>query len=784
MNFDRNIVDLDSQVIFFPVRHHSPTCARLIRELASEIRPQAILIEAPFDFNEHIEQLYLAHQLPIAIYSYLRLSDDTRRGAFYPFCVYSPEWQGLQIAKELNIAVEFIDLPWAEIAGIALTTNRYGDREFRQNTYVANLCTKLGVKDLNELWDLLFEIDPHLTLTEYLDRSHQFCFHSRLSDGNFSPTDIPREEFMANCINKAMSTYSGQILVVTGGLHSYALFNRIHNLPLEQFLIEDKENKTAEQNLNLSSSITNTPQPTSEKGIALTPYDYQRLDALTGYDAGMPNPGFYHQIWCDRIDEKIDTYRQLLIKIVQNLRENEQIFSSADLIAVEMTAKNLAALRSHAVVWRQDLIDSIVASLIKESLDTETIHPYLQAVYEILCGDKRGYLAKGTLLPPLVQNIYELLHQYKLEPDRQSRVISLNLEEKEDLKRSQILHQLSLLAISGYQKTAGTDLITRQDLSSVWEEWEIISHPHYEASCIENAIYGTTLAEASEAKLVELAFKTDRNAEKVALLVLDACLMGLIHLTDDLFQQLLDSINSDHNFLSITGALGHLLYLYRYDEILGTANNKKIGIILTQTCDRALWLLEMLGTIVGKDRELLQSLKTLLETIERCQTSLNLDRTGFINILERITIDSSKTPLIRGAATGILWTLNTTTTEQIKQNIIAFGEAQLLGDFLTGLFFLGRELVQRHPDLLISIDELIISYDEETFLEALPSLHLAFTYFTPREKHNIATTLTKTWNTESNSEQSTLKITTEIQAQAKAFEAKLLETIKQYGLRG
>ena len=227
-----------------------------------------------------------------------------------------------------------------------------------------------------------------------------------------------------------------------------------------------------------------------------------------------------------------------------------------------------------------------------------------------------------------------------------------------------------------------------------------------------------------------------------------------------------------------------MLYLYCYDEILGTANNEKIGIILKQTCDRALWLLEMLGTIQGKDRELLQSLKVLLETIERCQTSLNLDRTGFINILERITIDSSKTPLMQGAATGILWTLNTTPTEQIKKNIINFGQAQLLGDFLTGLFFLGRELVQRHPDLLLSIDELIISYDEETFLEALPSLHLAFTYFTPREKHNIATTLTKSWNTESKDDRFTLTITPETIVQAKAFEARLLETIERYSLRG
>ena len=29
------------------------------------------------------------------------------------------------------------------------------------------------------------------------------------------------------------------------------------------------------------------------QGIALTPYSYERLDSLTGYEAGMPNPGFY-----------------------------------------------------------------------------------------------------------------------------------------------------------------------------------------------------------------------------------------------------------------------------------------------------------------------------------------------------------------------------------------------------------------------------------------------------------------------------------------------------------
>src|SRR5687767_7320952 len=90
-DIDPGLLDLSARAVFFPVRHHSPACARAVRQLALELRPSAILIEGPSDFNERIEELYLPHRLPIAIYTFVR-SGETRRGAYYPFCVYSPEW--------------------------------------------------------------------------------------------------------------------------------------------------------------------------------------------------------------------------------------------------------------------------------------------------------------------------------------------------------------------------------------------------------------------------------------------------------------------------------------------------------------------------------------------------------------------------------------------------------------------------------------------------------------------------------------------------------------------
>ncbi|MGB8702858.1 MAG: DUF5682 family protein, partial [Thermosynechococcaceae cyanobacterium] len=137
MEFNPAILNLDASVIFFPVRHHSPTCARLVRELAQSMRPGAILIEGPSDFNPQIAELTLPHELPIAIYSFAKLDEGTRRGAFYPYCIYSPEWQAVQVAQELAIPAQFIDLPWADIANVAIATHRYADTELRQSRYVS-----------------------------------------------------------------------------------------------------------------------------------------------------------------------------------------------------------------------------------------------------------------------------------------------------------------------------------------------------------------------------------------------------------------------------------------------------------------------------------------------------------------------------------------------------------------------------------------------------------------------------------------------------------------------
>ena len=60
------------RLFFFPLRHHSPACARRVRALTRRLKPAAVLIEGPSDFNGRLQELLLPHRLPIAIFSYVR----------------------------------------------------------------------------------------------------------------------------------------------------------------------------------------------------------------------------------------------------------------------------------------------------------------------------------------------------------------------------------------------------------------------------------------------------------------------------------------------------------------------------------------------------------------------------------------------------------------------------------------------------------------------------------------------------------------------------------------
>jgi hypothetical protein len=756
-------------VVFFPVRHHSPAAARLLGDVARLIRPASVLIEAPSDFEGRIEELYLPHQPPVAIYSYVRLPDGRRRGAFYPFCEHSPEWQALRVAREVGAKAGLIDLPWADIARLdgEEESNRFGDSFFRRSKYVRQMCERAGVEGFDGLWDALAEIDPNITPSEYLTRCHHLCASLRLLETPGRLSDRCREAYMAERVRRE----EGRVLVVLGGAHCLPVWARLNNVDLGE----------------MTSPPQCSPAPPSqdeERGIALTQYSFERMDNLTGYEAGMPNPGFYQRVWDDRRAGRTQTHLALLQAIALRLREAKQAFSAADLIAAEANARALAMMRGHAEVWRTDLAEGLVSSLLKEELSRAGRHPLLDAIHDVMRGGARGLLAEGTLLPPLVGDIRRQLREHGLEPREVPREVELALDDPLHRPRSRVMHRLRLLGVPGFDWSEGTDLAGRDDLERIWERWRLAWGPDQDARCIEAARYGASLADAATAILSEQADATERDAAKAALFLLDAALAGLTEQAAHLWRRVAELLRAEADFLNLAPALGHLLYLFRYDEVLATAGTEPVADLLREAYHRGLWLLEGLGSVSPREREAIDGVAVLRETWERCGQPLGLDRGELDGVLERVTNDPAQSPAVRGAALGALWSLGVADERHVEAQITGFGTPDRLGDFLTGLFALAREQVPRQPALLGRIHELVAGWGQDAFLAALPALRLAFTFFTPREKHHLALTVRRLLGLDGHQELAALAVDDATAAEALALEGKLFELAARYGLRG
>jgi hypothetical protein len=769
------LCDTKAEVVYFPVRHHSPAGAALVGDLIGQLRPSAVLIEGPSDFNDRIDELLLEHELPIAIYSYFR-GEGEHSGAYYPLCEYSPEWSALHRARRSGIPARFIDLPWAEVAHYSHSTQRYADAELKRGRYVRKLCDRMHVEDFDDLWDAIVESREPLSLDDYLQHAHSLCFHIRVWDETIGLEDRRREAFMAEQIRTARRDAAGPLLVVTGGFHSSALAARLEGARCPG---TDDDEPVGEAAQDVRAPAI------EERGIALTTYSYERLDNLTGYNAGMPNPGFYEHAWRQRRAGRGFSHQPLLIDLVRELRKRKQTLSTADLIAVETSARALAALRGRGHVWRRDLIDAVTSALIKDELEYGCRSAFVDAVHAVLRGERRGKLAQGTRMPPLVEDIRRQLAEARFEISRNGVTVTLDLLKPDDLPTSRLLHRLKVLGIAGVERTGGTNFLERDDLARLWESWQLRWSPEFEATCIEASRYGTSLADAVASRLSEMASAFDRDATAAAALLVQAARTGVETISTTLIDRLGELIREESLFVGAAGALGHILFLFCHDEAFGTNRLPRIGQLLSEAFARSLWLLELLGRSAGNEAVLLRGLKTLLETSQRTADSpgtIGCDRAEFIAVLTRVERDSHKPASVRGASAGILWTLGAADEEQILSDLMIFATPSDLGDFLSGLFALARETAQRHAKLVRTIDHLLMEFGADDFQASLPSLRLAFTYFTPREKHHMLTTLFESLGLKEVRPLAALAVNEAAAAEALAFEERLFEMIGKYGL--
>lgn len=727
------------RICYVPIRHHSPACSWHLRRVIEERRPAAVLVEGPPEL-ESLVPLILDERTraPIAIFSTCARGDE-RHGSYFPLCEYSPELVAIRTAAALGARLRFIDLGYAEqIAAMQGDERRsfFDEAHLRRSDYVQVLVKRTGCRDMNELWDHLFE-------TGFASRSSEqfvadvaaYCWMARRdarAEDLARDGTLAREAAMAAAIREELAN-GASVVAVTGGFHTAVL----------PWLVASNE------------TLPKRPRADASAQTTLIRYSFDRLDALNGYAAGMPSPHYYDRFWtayAKRGDEAYrDTAAEVIIEIGRRTREEgmANALSPADEIAALQQADALAGFRGHAGPNREDVLDAMRSCFVKGGMDAEGV-ALMALVHRVLAGNAIGEIPPGVSVPPLVEDFRRRAARLRLKIDA--------VEEKEtslDLYRSRthrlisrLFHTLRFLEVPFARFEGGPDFVHGTSLERVRELWRYRWSPMTEARLVERSMYGSTLTEAGlnflRQRIADLERDGQaRSARHTVATLIEACRMGLHDEAPELVPLIDGSIAEDSSVASLADALTSLLLLWDSREPLQAQNIEAVSDLAAAAYRRAAFLTPALAAV--PDELVEDSIRALL-TLAALATAPPheaIDPNLVFEAVEKLRVSTPVQPALAGVAAGILFGAQRLTEDELLVQLGAFltvaaaSPGQGAG-FVRGLLRGRREIAWNVPRLLDRIDIVLGAWSIEEFTRALPELRLAFADLTPSETDKVA----------------------------------------------
>ena len=727
----------DRQNVYFaPIRHHSPACAWALREMIRAVRPAAVLIEAPIDFQHHIDLLLDDEtRMPVAIASLIG-SSEQRVAAYYPFCDHSPELIALQEGKACGAKLRFIDLPSASKAlnrrsasdePIVLSS----DDHFDASDYTSALAAKLGCRDSFELWDHLFETRIGEPGWEAFFRDvAAYCAGIRASTPQAKIEqygDAEREAFM----NAQIADHLGKqpIIVVTGGFHTPALLDAIGQ--------------------PVKPSKLNTE---SDANSYLIRYGFEALDALNGYSAGLPHPAFYQTLWQDAEDNSgPPQWTQIGVDYVTRFASTMRAEGVPIPLPAEVEmlriAETLARIRGRPGLLRYDLFDGARAALVKGEAGAHDV--WSQRLGQFLTGSAIGDIPASAGSPPLVEDVRDRARANKVDvTDGARRRRNLDIHRKPtQLKASRFLHAMSMLETGFAERVAGPDFVAGARTDLLFEEWSYAWSPAVEGRLIELSVLGGQLPIVCLNKLRQIreALEDQGRSGDISVLVewlSRGLLAGLGNQLTPFLLDLSNDIKSNANFDALATSLKRLHAIANTRGPLRPPSELDFEPALDATFLRLVYLIDDLSET---PRDLLttrlNTLKLLTEFL-RGSAETRFDLSLFHEAIDRL-VDRAPPAEILGATLAICVQARRRTPDELAGALSGhFGGASIshtdrIG-VLVGLLATVPTLLWSAPQVLECVDEFICSLDEDAFIEILPALRHAFTALNPRETERLA----------------------------------------------
>lgn len=719
-----------------PIRHHSPACAAHLARLLAEVNPAAILIEGPCDFDPLIDLLCDPRtRAPVAIVSLREAVGEqaTRRiASYFPFCAHSPELVALNAGADSNVPVRFIDLPstareMLDEEGEPARSLLSDERPFDVGDYVTALARELGCRDGNEVWDQLFETRIASTEWEgFFADVAQYCACIRAAS---DPARMKRDGTLASeaqmraILAETRAAVTGPIVIIVGGFHASALFEEGSGKPI-------------------------APRPGRSYLIR---YGMRQLDALHGYSAGLPMPGFYDRLWQLRESGGQGLALDIVTGFAAHLRANGSDAPSFPVIAnaVEQ-AERLAMLRGRPFPSRDDIIDAIRSSFIKDEIPVEQV-PLLNELRAWLTGSAIGEVPASAGSPPLVEAVRaraKALGFAVSDGERRNRQLDIYRKPRHR-DASRFCHAMALIGANFCQRTAGPDFRNDAALDRLHEVWSVSWSPLVEARLIELSEAADTLSEALASTLAhQLARLTEQGKGRSALAAIDlfaaACRAGLEEQAHAVLALVETQLIEDPELGSVVAALVDLLLLRRGRDTLGIKVVDPIGHLINAGWRRVLLLLPELAASGSEQlRDAVSALADLRGLIELARSSAaSIDLTLFDDALADLQ-QRPLAPMLAGAVMAFVLISGRAGAHDLEARLrgeLASGyvdPAERLA-FLGGVIGIARELLWTMPEIIAALDALIAGLDEAEFLAILPHLRLALMPLDPREVDRLA----------------------------------------------
>jgi hypothetical protein len=227
------------------------------------------------------------------------------------------------------------------------------------------------------------------------------------------------------------------------------------------------------------------------------------------------------------------------------------------------------------------------------------------------------------------------------------------------------------------------------------------------------------------------------------MLLMEECRMGLHQHTQDLLGRTGLFIAEDASFVSLTKAVSELLLLHVSREPLEAHHLTGIVELAEMGFERACYLLPGIVSVTDEQEfETIDAMNAFSELPDRLENTAELKEL-MLNRLKELIETTTGNAAVRGAACGLLYGEGVMSSEDImtslRGHLISMkGDGDEGVSFLRGLLKTCRSILWQVPDVTSSVTEILSQWDEDTFVERLPDLRLAFSDLTPRECDRVA----------------------------------------------